>query len=41
MDVNTIMQTTTAMLVAVAWKAAGAFVLWLVVRTRRVEGGWS
>ena len=32
MDVNAVMQTTTALLVAVAWKVAGAVVLWLVGR---------
>jgi small conductance mechanosensitive channel len=32
MDVNALMQSTTATLVAVAWKVTGAFVLWLVGR---------
>ena len=32
MDLNAIMQGTTAILVAVAWKVAGALVLWLVGR---------
>ena len=32
MDLNAIMQSTTAILVAVAWKVAGALVLWLVGR---------
>jgi small conductance mechanosensitive channel len=32
MDVNAMVQTTSTVLVAVAWKAAGAFVLWLVGR---------
>src|SRR5262245_13425752 len=32
MDVNTMIQTTTATLMAVAWKIAGAFALWLVGR---------
>jgi small conductance mechanosensitive channel len=32
MDVNTVIQTTTVTLMAVAWKVAGAFVLWLVGR---------
>ena len=32
MDVNAVMQTTTTLLVAVAWKVAGAVVLWLVGR---------
>ncbi len=32
MDVNAVMQTTTATLVAVAWKVAGAVVLWLAGR---------
>ena len=32
MDVNTLIQNTTATLMSVAWKVAGAFVLWLVGR---------
>ena len=32
MDVNALIQSTTATLMAVAWKVAGAFVLWLVGR---------
>ena len=32
MDANAVMQTTTTLLVAVAWKVAGAVVLWLVGR---------
>jgi small conductance mechanosensitive channel len=32
MDLNAIIQSSTAMLVAVAWKVAGALVLWLVGR---------
>jgi small conductance mechanosensitive channel len=32
MDVNTLIQTATATLTAVAWKVAGAFVLWLIGR---------
>jgi small conductance mechanosensitive channel len=32
MDVNTLVQNTTAILVAVAWKVAGAIALWLVGR---------
>jgi small conductance mechanosensitive channel len=32
MDVNTFVQNATATLVAVAWKAAGALVLWLIGR---------
>jgi small conductance mechanosensitive channel len=32
MDMNAVMQTTTAVLVAAAWKLAGAVILWLVGR---------
>ena len=31
MDLNTLTQSAVATLVAVAWKVAGALVLWLVV----------
>ena len=46
MDVNTFIQNATATLMAVAWKVAGAFVLWLVGRwlinfaTRTWAGRW-
>jgi hypothetical protein len=32
MDVNTLIQSAVATLIAAAWKIAGAFVLWLVGR---------
>src|SRR5262249_16040724 len=34
MDLNTLIQNTTAILVAVAWKVVGALALWLIGRWR-------